>query len=333
MADVRCYKRHVTEFRVLGPLEVASNGRPAHARRSEAAGTSRAAAHPRRRDALGRPDRRRALGREPAAHGDDVAAELRLAAAQARSAPDVLVTKPPGYVLHVDRTQLDLTRFEQLVAEARRAAPDERARLLREALALWRGPPLADFAYEAFAAGRDPAARGAAARRARAAHRRRSRRRRRRGARRRAGVARRALPAPRAAARPPDARALPLGSPGRSAERVPRGPRRARRRARHRAEPRAAAALRVDPAPGGGPRPSVAPAASSTTMPDEIVEGRARRTARARARAAARASSSAEAERRCAAGPVTRSRRTSPSASTTRCRRSATSRASRSTSR
>ena len=36
-------------------------------------------------------------------------------------------------------------------SEARAAAPDEQAELLREALALWRGPPLADFAFESFA--------------------------------------------------------------------------------------------------------------------------------------------------------------------------------------
>jgi DNA-binding SARP family transcriptional activator len=67
--------------------------------------------------------------------------------------PDVLVTKPPGYALRVAPDQLDLTRFERLVAEARRSAPRESVRLLREALALWRGPPLADLAYEPFAEG------------------------------------------------------------------------------------------------------------------------------------------------------------------------------------
>src|SRR5439155_15149560 len=32
-----------------------------------------------------------------------------------------------------------------------RADPDERAKLLRDALALWRGPPLADLSFETFA--------------------------------------------------------------------------------------------------------------------------------------------------------------------------------------
>jgi DNA-binding SARP family transcriptional activator len=65
--------------------------------------------------------------------------------------PETLETKAPGYVLRIDRKWFDLARFEGLVGEARRAEPQERARLLREALALWRGPPLADLAYETFA--------------------------------------------------------------------------------------------------------------------------------------------------------------------------------------
>ena len=62
-----------------------------------------------------------------------------------------LVTLAPGYVLYVDATELDLTRFEQLVAEARRASPERASEKLRDALSLWRGAPLADLAYEEFA--------------------------------------------------------------------------------------------------------------------------------------------------------------------------------------
>jgi DNA-binding SARP family transcriptional activator len=67
--------------------------------------------------------------------------------------PDVVVTRPPGYVLDLDGGELDLRRFEQAVRDARDADPAERARLLGEALALWRGGPLAEFAYEPFAQG------------------------------------------------------------------------------------------------------------------------------------------------------------------------------------
>jgi len=62
-----------------------------------------------------------------------------------------LVTRAPGYVLRVERSELDVARFEQLVGEARVAEAERAARKLREALALWRGRPLADLAYEPFA--------------------------------------------------------------------------------------------------------------------------------------------------------------------------------------
>src|SRR5712692_1192882 len=57
---------------------------------------------------------------------------------------DRIVTRPPGYLIRVGPGELDLERFESLVGEGG-------AEGLREALALWRGAPLADFAYEAFA--------------------------------------------------------------------------------------------------------------------------------------------------------------------------------------
>src|SRR5262245_29767358 len=65
--------------------------------------------------------------------------------------PEILETKPPGYRLRVRPGELDLDRFRSAVEQARTRKPPERARKLREALALWRGPPLADFTFEAFA--------------------------------------------------------------------------------------------------------------------------------------------------------------------------------------
>jgi YVTN family beta-propeller protein len=66
-----------------------------------------------------------------------------------------LVRGGGGYVLHVAPGELDLHRFEELVAEGREllAAGDARgaAAALRAALALWRGPALADVLYEPFA--------------------------------------------------------------------------------------------------------------------------------------------------------------------------------------
>ncbi|MDQ4082006.1 MAG: AfsR/SARP family transcriptional regulator [Actinomycetota bacterium] len=64
---------------------------------------------------------------------------------------ETLERQSPGYVVHVAAGCLDLERFERLTAEARGAAPRERAAKLREALACWRGAPLADFSSEPFA--------------------------------------------------------------------------------------------------------------------------------------------------------------------------------------
>jgi predicted ATPase/DNA-binding SARP family transcriptional activator len=71
--------------------------------------------------------------------------------------PDVLVTMPGGYCLRVRPGELDAERFERQVADGRRALAagrgEEAAAELREALGLWRGPPLAEFAWAPFAAG------------------------------------------------------------------------------------------------------------------------------------------------------------------------------------
>ena len=66
-----------------------------------------------------------------------------------------LVTQGRGYVFRIEPGQTDVDRFEALAARGRRALEDgdalTAAAVLREALALWRGPPLSDFAYEPFA--------------------------------------------------------------------------------------------------------------------------------------------------------------------------------------
>ena len=65
--------------------------------------------------------------------------------------PDILVTRPPGYVLRVEPDQIDARRFERLVRDGRDGSPEERAGQLGAALALWRGPVLADFGFEPWA--------------------------------------------------------------------------------------------------------------------------------------------------------------------------------------
>src|SRR5918999_2775567 len=67
-----------------------------------------------------------------------------------------LATRPPGYVLRIDPAELDFEVFERLRREARGLPPGAAAEKLREALALWRGPPLADLPHEALAQARNP---------------------------------------------------------------------------------------------------------------------------------------------------------------------------------
>ena len=174
--------------------------------------------------------------------------------------PEAVITTPAGYRLQVRPGELDAERFAHDVAQGRRAleAGDaERAgAVLREALELWRGPALADLAFEPFA----PAeiarleeqrlvalearveadlARGVgccAGERA-------------------AAAARRASDA-RAAWGCVDARALSRRTSGRGARGLPRRPPHARRGGRHRARHRAAAPARGDPAPRPLARPA-----------------------------------------------------------------------------
>jgi DNA-binding SARP family transcriptional activator len=67
----------------------------------------------------------------------------------------VVLTREHGYELRVASDSVDALRFERLVDAARGELAADRvgraASLLEEALSLWRGPPLAEFAYERFA--------------------------------------------------------------------------------------------------------------------------------------------------------------------------------------
>jgi DNA-binding SARP family transcriptional activator/tetratricopeptide (TPR) repeat protein len=66
---------------------------------------------------------------------------------------DVIETRAPGYRLRVDPGAIDARRFERLVHDAGPLPPAERSAALRDALALWRGPPFADLAFESFLQG------------------------------------------------------------------------------------------------------------------------------------------------------------------------------------
>ncbi len=140
------------DFRILGPLEVTAGGAPVAIsgrnqrslltllllRANETVSTERLITE--------------IWGERPP---KTAGTSLQNAVSQLRKAlgPDVLMTRPPGYVLVVPPNQFDLGRFERLLRDARAADGPERGRLLGEALLLWRGPALADSELESFAVG------------------------------------------------------------------------------------------------------------------------------------------------------------------------------------
>jgi DNA-binding SARP family transcriptional activator len=141
------------QFRVLGPIEVVGDNGPVR---------------------LGR-GKRRSLLAMLVLHANEVVSPDRLIdalwverpPAAPRTALQVLVselrkelgaerllTTPAGYTLVVDPAELDVASFSRLL-EAGKAArtegdPAAAERKLREALALWRGTPFQDVAYEDF---------------------------------------------------------------------------------------------------------------------------------------------------------------------------------------
>ena len=140
------------EFRILGPLEVVSDGGPL------------SLGGRRQRSVLAALllQSRQVVPTDVLVHqlwGDrppkTAATSLHNHVSQLRKqlGPDTLVTQAPGYVLRVASEQIDAARFEQMVKTARSAEPAVRLELLEGALALWRGPPLAEFAFDDFAQG------------------------------------------------------------------------------------------------------------------------------------------------------------------------------------
>jgi DNA-binding SARP family transcriptional activator len=78
---------------------------------------------------------------------------LQNAISQLRKAlgPEIVETRSPGYRLGIEPSAVDSHRFEQLLHDAREAEPQQRVALVQDALQLWQGPALGDFAYETFA--------------------------------------------------------------------------------------------------------------------------------------------------------------------------------------
>jgi DNA-binding SARP family transcriptional activator len=146
----------MTDFRLLGPLEVVEAGE----RIALPAGQPSAVLARLLLDA-NRPVSPEALvdaiwGDSPPASAPKV---LQAYVSQLRKAlgPGRIETQPAGYAARVQAEEVDLARFEGLTEKARSALdPSRRSSLLGDALALWRGAPLADFRGQPFAA---PAAR------------------------------------------------------------------------------------------------------------------------------------------------------------------------------
>ena len=138
------------EFRLLGPLGVWVDGRPVELRAKERTLLAVLLLH---RNETVSSER---LIDELWGDSPPTTAQKLLATYvwQLRKAlGDLIVTRPPGYAAVVAREQLDTARFEALLARARDERPAEAAATLREALALWRGPALADVAFESSARG------------------------------------------------------------------------------------------------------------------------------------------------------------------------------------
>jgi DNA-binding SARP family transcriptional activator len=147
------------DFRILGPLEVRSNGHPI-----PLGGTKRRAllaalllnanevvSSDRLIDELWGEDPPETAAKALQVHISGLRKALEPDRAPGEQ-PRVLVTRPPGYVLQAAEDALDLHRFERLRAAARADLESgdaaSAAARLREALSLWRGPALDDLAFE-----------------------------------------------------------------------------------------------------------------------------------------------------------------------------------------
>jgi DNA-binding SARP family transcriptional activator/streptogramin lyase len=135
------------EFRILGPLEVLSDAGPVRVGSSKQRALLGALLlHPnetlstaRLVDAI--------WGEQPPATAEKLV-QGYVHALRKQLGDGVLQTSAPGYRLNVDRGSLDLAEFERMREEARTAPLPRAVELRGEALALWRGPALADVVIE-----------------------------------------------------------------------------------------------------------------------------------------------------------------------------------------
>jgi DNA-binding SARP family transcriptional activator len=138
------------QFRILGPLEVLENG---HA--LDVGGSKQRALLAvlllNANEVVSRDRLIDALWNEQPPETAHKALQVYVSQLRRVLGKDRLVTKAPGYLLRVDAAELDLARFETHFDGAREVKAEKAAAQLREALALWRGAPLAEFGYDSFA--------------------------------------------------------------------------------------------------------------------------------------------------------------------------------------
>src|SRR5262245_49909861 len=120
------------EFRILGPLEIHADGAAVELpRKKQRALLALLVLHAGEVVSTDTLIDELWEGRPPATAKDalqNYVSQLRKALGQ-----DAIATKPPGYVLAVEPGQIDVSRFERLVADARDEGPEGRAARLREA--------------------------------------------------------------------------------------------------------------------------------------------------------------------------------------------------------
>jgi DNA-binding SARP family transcriptional activator len=131
------------EFRILGPLEVVSDGQTV-----DLGGAKQRALlavlllHP--NQVVSQDRLIDALWEEEPPDTAQKALQVHVSRLRKQLGTDRIETKAPGYVIRLEADELDVERFERLVEEGGRSR-------LAEALALWRGPPLDDVAHTRFA--------------------------------------------------------------------------------------------------------------------------------------------------------------------------------------
>jgi len=130
------------EFRILGPLEVFENGR-----RLDVGGAKQRALlailllHA--NEVVSTDRLIDALWEDDAPETGRKALQVYVSQLRKTLGKERIATRSPGYRLQVEPDELDLSRVQRLLDNGQAA----------EALALWRGPALADFSYERFAHG------------------------------------------------------------------------------------------------------------------------------------------------------------------------------------